>query len=61
MVSVAVDFNKRVGTIKPMHGKTWYAYRTSMTGVEQGKFAPIVERLSCPFLFWSTLDTLIYP
>lgn len=28
------------------NGKTWYAYGTSMTSAEQGKFAPVVERLS---------------
>lgn len=27
-------------------GKLWYAYGTSMTSVEQGKFVPVVERLS---------------
>ena len=27
-------------------GKLWYAYGTSMTSVEQGKFVPVVEALS---------------
>ncbi len=27
-------------------GKTWYAYGTSMTSVEVGKYVPVVERLS---------------
>ncbi|MBR5140195.1 MAG: SGNH/GDSL hydrolase family protein [Clostridia bacterium] len=27
-------------------GKLWYAYGTSMTSVEQGKFVPVVEKLS---------------
>ena len=28
------------------NGKLWYAYGTSMTSVEQGKFVPVVEELS---------------
>lgn len=28
------------------NGKLWYAYGTSMTSVAQGKFVPVVERLS---------------
>ena len=27
-------------------GKLWYAYGTSMTSVQQGKFVPVVEKLS---------------
>ena len=27
-------------------GKLWYAYGTSMTSIEQGKFVPVVEELS---------------
>ena len=28
------------------NGKLWYAYGTSMTSVQQGKYVPVVERLS---------------
>lgn len=28
------------------NGKLWYAYGTSMTSVQQGKFVPVVEKLS---------------
>ena len=28
------------------NGKTWYAYGTSMTSVAQGKYVPVVEKLS---------------
>lgn len=28
------------------HGKTWYAYGTSMTSIAQGKYVPVVEELS---------------
>ena len=28
------------------NGKLWYAYGTSMTSIEQGKFVPVVEKLS---------------
>ena len=28
------------------NGKLWYAYGTSMTSIEQGKFVPVVEELS---------------
>lgn len=28
------------------YGKTWYAYGTSMTSVQQGKYVPIVEKAS---------------
>lgn len=28
------------------NGKLWYAYGTSMTSIKQGKFVPVVERLS---------------
>lgn len=28
------------------NGKLWYAYGTSMTSTEQGKFVPVVEKLS---------------
>ena len=27
-------------------GKLWYAYGTSMTSIKQGKFVPVVEKLS---------------
>ena len=27
-------------------GKLWYAYGTSMTSIAQGKFVPVVEKLS---------------
>ena len=28
------------------NGKLWYAYGTSMTSIQQGKFVPVVEKLS---------------
>ncbi len=28
------------------NGKTWYAYGTSMTSIQQGKYVPVVEELS---------------
>ena len=28
------------------NGKTWYAYGTSMTSIEQGEYVPVVEKLS---------------
>lgn len=28
------------------NGKLWYAYGTSMTSVQQGKYVPVVEELS---------------
>ncbi|MBE6568422.1 MAG: SGNH/GDSL hydrolase family protein [Ruminococcaceae bacterium] len=28
------------------NGKTWYAYGTSMTSIKQGKYVPVVEKLS---------------
>ena len=28
------------------NGKTWYAYGTSMTSIQQGKYVPVVEALS---------------
>ena len=45
MLFCEVTINK-VLEISHWNGKTWYAYGTSMTSVKQGKYVPVVEKLS---------------